>query len=376
MAVEVELVQHFLNSEFGPGRVLEEVHPKDDMLGFLKTLDQMPAQQRLLDYFRTGRECLRVLENALQATGRSLADQHRVLEFACGYGRVSRFLLQKVQADNLWVSDVLEGGVEFVRDRFGVNGFVSSANPDEVEGLRGFDVIYVVSLFSHLPRPRFQAWLQTLWQALSPDGLLIFSTHGMDLAPADLGVGEFLFRRQSESSVLDVDEYGTTYVTPAEVRSIAAQVGAQHHYCQARDLCFFQDLHVLSRQAIPGLSDWQRTATVRGRMDRLDTQSGQCLLQGWAADERKGAPLAKVEIYAGEVLVGAAELGGKREDVAEVRNSEKFLSSGWSILGQLPASPVTKVILVARGVGCDGSRQTFDVRAVEPTDSGGVRLSK
>jgi SAM-dependent methyltransferase len=41
-----------------------------------------------------------------------------------------------------------------------------------------FDAIYTISLFTHWPEPLQNAWMRELTRMLSPDGRLLFTTHG------------------------------------------------------------------------------------------------------------------------------------------------------------------------------------------------------
>ena len=46
------------------------------------------------------------------------------LDFASGYGRFTRFLVQHLPADRIWVSDIQADAVAFQEEQFGVHGFV------------------------------------------------------------------------------------------------------------------------------------------------------------------------------------------------------------------------------------------------------------
>ena len=80
---------------------------------------------------------------------------------------------------------------------------------------RRFDVIFVASLFSHLPERRFVPWLRWLYRRLAPGGVLVVSTHGPEslLPGRALPAGGFHFETLSESRRLTGDEYGSTWVS-------------------------------------------------------------------------------------------------------------------------------------------------------------------
>ena len=85
---------------------------------------------------------------------------HRLLDFACGYGRLLRFLTLSVPRAQIWASEIQRDAVDFAVGQFGVHGILSDMKPrvDSNPG-RNSIFIWVASLFSHLPRPLFDAWL-------------------------------------------------------------------------------------------------------------------------------------------------------------------------------------------------------------------------
>ena len=70
-----------------------------------------------------------------------------------------RLLPALVPPAQTWASDIQAPAVAFVERSFGVQGLLSSADPEQFAPAQRFDVIWVASLFSHLPQPLFQAWL-------------------------------------------------------------------------------------------------------------------------------------------------------------------------------------------------------------------------
>ncbi|MEE4297661.1 MAG: class I SAM-dependent methyltransferase, partial [Wenzhouxiangella sp.] len=78
-------------------------------------------------------------------------DDLKVLDFACGYGRLLRFLIHRLSADQIWAAEIQSDAVDYVSEHFGVHGLQSSAEPENFNPNQRFDVIWVASLFSHLP---------------------------------------------------------------------------------------------------------------------------------------------------------------------------------------------------------------------------------
>ena len=76
------------------------------------------------------------------------------------------------------VSGVYHDAVNFSKKSFDVEGFYSCFNPAQLKIYKKYDVIFVASLFSHLPERTWRPWIKTLYESLSENGLLIFSCHG------------------------------------------------------------------------------------------------------------------------------------------------------------------------------------------------------
>jgi hypothetical protein len=107
-----------------------------------------------------------------------------------------------------------------------------------------FDVITVLSLFSHLPHATFGRWLAALYQHLTFGGVLLFTTHGLTIAQRFVENGVELldekkgygFWDRSDQPDINIADYGTMVVTPAYVRTAIAQ-----HCPMARLLSFRRD---------------------------------------------------------------------------------------------------------------------------------------
>ncbi|MDO5624443.1 MAG: class I SAM-dependent methyltransferase [Pseudomonadota bacterium] len=212
---------HALPGAFGEWMGLEtRIDPQDDVYGFFTGHGtwSSPMRDYLADGWRTLSELLLLLERA----GKPLAGCGQVLEFASGHGRFTRHLVKALGPERLTVSDVVPQAVAFSTQHFGVRGVVSVADPAQL-GLPGrYDLVFVLSLFSHLPRATWGRWLHALWQAVAPGGVLVFTTHG-EYAVQRAGVGldgeGFHFVAQSESHAISAQEYGTAFTSAAFVQA-------------------------------------------------------------------------------------------------------------------------------------------------------------
>ena len=191
------------------------ISPDDDIFRFFA--NHPTSKNPIRDYLSDGWRTMVELQDVLDVYGMSLRRCEHFLEFACGQGRFTRHLARIFTNNQLTVSDVVPGSVDFLKQAMAVNGFYSTIDPNKLTIPGRYDVIFVLSLFSHLPTPVWGAWFRVLHKALAPGGLLIFSTHGEKCARlegVDWGNSGCKFYPSSESAVLDGHTYGSTFASP------------------------------------------------------------------------------------------------------------------------------------------------------------------
>jgi 2-polyprenyl-3-methyl-5-hydroxy-6-metoxy-1,4-benzoquinol methylase len=268
-----------------------------------------------------------------------------ILDFACGWGRLLRFLTHSVPPEQIWASEIQADAVRFVREEYGVSSVPSAFDPDEFRPGRSFDFIWVASLFSHLPDTLFQRWISRLLELLTPSGVLCFSVIGERLLPANVPMpaSGIHFENASEIEELDNRSYGTSFVTEDYVRRAiaAAQKSASGRAVRIRQgLANEQDLYVVPRSPgrdLVALDGFRRGAW--GWVDRVAFDpTGTLRLAGWAATLDEG-PAEAVEIRVnGEASV--ARVDQPREDVARVLGDARLAASGWAFERSFPAPRV------------------------------------
>ncbi len=296
----------------------------------------------LMAYFRAGLQTSDAVQQLVSWHYGPAAKVTRFLDFACGYGRFTRFLKQDLGAEHVWAADIRPDAVEFVRQQFGVQTLLSTAKPENFRPGILFDCIYAGSLFSHLPEISFTRWLWKLYSLLAPGGLLIFSVHGESAMPAGVpmpGSG-IHFVPTSEVPSPDLKEYGDTIVADGFVLgAICAVTGLPNHKRIQQGLNFSQDLYALSKGKLKdGPVPFQF-----GPIGCVDfgrwTDPGCLKLSGWAFDQTPGEHVVKIEIYYAGMLRGDCRITGYRPDVAAVlgcSDQPGAVRSGWECLVDVP----------------------------------------
>ncbi len=252
-AITEELIR--LNREAAAREGVESaVHEKDFIYWFLVDPHATNAKGGVDYYFDDGAHSASKLTNLVSSTDLPKQSKLRLLEFASGYGRVSRFL-KKNPGFDLVCCDIHPEAIEFLTRQIGVKTVQSGSSPARFSTPGKFDVVFALSFFSHMPRTTFGPWLRALFEALDVGGYLFFTTHGWATAsrgnlhtlPAD----GFRFWPDSEQKDIHTSEYGSTIVVPEFVfKEIRRQTGSESISFQQAGWWNLQDLWVVKRDKL------------------------------------------------------------------------------------------------------------------------------
>lgn len=296
------------------------VDERDDMLDFAMKLFEHDRDAAVSNYFQNGFEQFQLVRHIAAWRGHPRA----MLDFASGYGRLTRFLVHERLADAVTVSDILPGGMEFQAAQFGVETILSTTLPEQFPATRRYDLIFVASLFTHLPPATFTAWLRKLAALLEDDGLLIFSVHDESIAP--VAVDGIAFESYSESRVLDGNEYGSTWVTEAYVRGQVAAIDPAFACVRLpRALSDWQDVYVISPRAI---AEPKPRRVPKGFLDQFEVTDEGLRFSGWATVG--GEAVERVEVRVDNELIATAREFHVRDDVASWLQIDAARHSGFT----------------------------------------------
>jgi SAM-dependent methyltransferase len=111
-----------------------------------------------------------------------LDELRSVLDFGCGCGRVTRWW--SAFHGQVTGSDVSAPAVAWCRDNLPFARFEENAiAPPLVFDDESFDLVYALSVFTHLTGDLQIAWRDELRRVLRPGGLLLVTTHGRSYVP-------------------------------------------------------------------------------------------------------------------------------------------------------------------------------------------------
>lgn len=335
--------------EADPGRLRTRIHPGDQMLRH-SLRHWGDANFSVSQYYGVALQQHHAARQLLALVRPGGTEGLAILDFACGWGRLLRFLAHSVPPAQVWAAEIQPEAVRFVREAYGVRGVDSAFDPADFDPGRRFDFIWVASLFSHLPDRLFRLWLARLQDLLAPGGVLAFTVHDECLLPASMRMPAdgIHFIGSSEIEELDNRAYGTTFVTQDYVRrAIGRGACGADAVRLPRALANEQDLYVVPKDDgcdLSALARFRRGAW--GWVDEIAFAPGGTLrLAGWAATLDEG-PAESVDLRVDgrtfDVPVGEA-----REDVARVLGDPRLAKSGWAF-EQASAKPRVFVEASAR----------------------------
>jgi SAM-dependent methyltransferase len=307
---------------------------EDEML--IYNLEQLEKRKdAILSYYYSGSQMLDVVRQLIVWRFGSMKNITSFLDFACGYGRFTRHLVQLIDPEKIRVSDIYADAVDFQEREFGVTGYVSAEDPADYQDENKYDFIFVASLFSHLSRDAFHAWLEKLLTLLAPGGVLAFSVHDIYFKPESLETDSdgMSFYPKSESRSLDPEIYGTTYVTEGFVRRAIDETagGECSVYRLAKGLCGFQDIYVVTTGQVTDRSIPKIRYGPIGNLDSCEWQgNNEIFLSGWTAEPGYRSEQLRVEVRVNGKVVRQCKPNLERQDVAAHLEDDMFLHSGWN----------------------------------------------
>ena len=155
--------QRYIN--YLSGEICDEISEHDDMF----------VSGSRDHYMAVGRSAIDLIAAAMLAAQKSRVAA--VLDLPCGGGRLTRHLKAFLPEAQLYVGDLNKPKEAFVVATFGATPINPQAD-FSVPASNRFDLIFVGSLVTHVGPNQYERAIRWFIDALAPDGLLTFTTHG------------------------------------------------------------------------------------------------------------------------------------------------------------------------------------------------------
>lgn len=156
------------------------------------------------------------IRTVAESLGLPLSRVRRVLDWGCSSGRVIRWFADVAAGTELVGTDINDTAVRWCQENLPFASAHSNGHlpplpfPDE-----NFDLIFGISVVTHLDQDYERAWLRELWRVARPGALVLLSVHGEDWAeqaldPLELdefGRRGFLYKRVSHASLEGLPDF-------------------------------------------------------------------------------------------------------------------------------------------------------------------------
>lgn len=116
------------------------------------------------------------LRSAFERHGPQPLAEATVLDFGCGWGRLTRYLARDVAPGHLFGCDPAQGILDRCRE-FGVPARLARSDflPTRLPFEETFDLIFAFSVFTHLSEEAHQRCLEAIRESLAPGGILVLT---------------------------------------------------------------------------------------------------------------------------------------------------------------------------------------------------------
>jgi len=134
------------------------------------------------DFVNIGKACARDLETALGRIGKTFQSFRDILDFGCGCGRTLSWLRDYSPACRFHGIDLNPKAISWCRKHMGFADFVvGNPLPPTSYSDNAFDLVYAISVFTHMDEPYQFAWLRELKRITKPHAVLLISVNGESL---------------------------------------------------------------------------------------------------------------------------------------------------------------------------------------------------
>ena len=204
-------------------------------------------------YYESGIRCYLPIATMALHYGVPLSGTINVLDFGCGVARQLLHFTRRYPAPRYFACDIDETSVSFVARSFPqVDAYQSSFSPPLKYAADTMDMIYSVSIFSHLTPEDHLPWLSELFRVTKPGGLCFLTTEGFtalgmmasifagSAAEAELRSKGFLYKEYAflqqdlhrtvriplANTTMGIEgSYGNTVLAPDHIRAVWPRSG-------------------------------------------------------------------------------------------------------------------------------------------------------
>jgi len=133
-------------------------------------------------FLNVGKNVSNDLRRFVKTAGHEWGDFKNILDFGCGSARVMRYFLANKGNAQYSGIDIDSALIDWCQSNIpGVHWQTNGYHPPTEFADNSFDLVYAISVFTHLNEEFQNEWLQELHRITSPGAILILTVHGEPL---------------------------------------------------------------------------------------------------------------------------------------------------------------------------------------------------
>ncbi len=126
-----------------------------------------------------GRKCSKDIEAALLKINKELTSFRYILDFGCGCGRTILWFASHSRSSHFYGTDIDTDAISWCHNNLDFANFtVNESLPPLEYPSEMFDLIYAISVFTHLNEDYQFHWLSELKRVAKPKAILLLTVHG------------------------------------------------------------------------------------------------------------------------------------------------------------------------------------------------------
>jgi len=179
-------------------------------------------------FLNVGKKCSKDIEGTLARIDKDLSSFQHILDFGCGCGRVLIWFANHAQSRHFYGTDIDPDSISWCHNNLHFAHFsVNKSLPPLQYPSEMFDLIYAISVFTHLNEDHQFRWLSELLRIAKPEGIVLLTINGRFCWPrqhiADIEKAGFMFIVTNTFKSIFPDWYQIAYHTKEYVYDKYAQ---------------------------------------------------------------------------------------------------------------------------------------------------------
>jgi len=221
-------------------------------------------------FLAIGYECYEAVRAQIPST---VQPPIKILDFGVGCGRTMRFFYRELDKFDCHGCDVDSRSIAYLKNKLPfIRAKLNSNSPPLPYASNQFDIIYSISVFTHLNLTAFKSWIVELARVLRPRGRLQLTLHGhvafvtvsgdptkrnlLGIAEGEFTNAEVIFNRDgflwvnqpAGSDEIDSSQFGISFISPDRLNELVSDAFEVLEY-QDGKIGGWQDFVVLEKKS-------------------------------------------------------------------------------------------------------------------------------